>query len=186
MFYDHISKKDAQKILSVISTMRQAIIDFGLQYDYTITVYLTKDYSNRILASSYTDALNTFWSKFESPEEFYSAERMQMVIFAHEMARIAFQPWLMDQEKIGPLHHVANDWSHYFQNTYIIPYVWEKLGAEGWPNPYDYNAKYGLNEFLSLYTGCNNTYAQILFEIDKKFGREIIAEVVNEVTDNGK
>ena len=70
---------------------------------------------------------NTFWSKFESAEEFYSKDRMQIAILAHEMARIAFQPWLTDTEKIGPLHHVANDWSHYFQYTCIIPYVWEKL-----------------------------------------------------------
>jgi hypothetical protein len=186
IYYNGVTKDDAQKIMNIISTMRQAIIDFGIKYKHNITAYFYKEYSNRLKATSYTDAVNTFWSKFESVDEFYSKDRMQIAILAHEMARIAFQPWLTNREKIGPLYHVANDWSHYFQQTCIIPYVWDKLGAEGWPHPYDYNEKFGLGEYKAFYQGCNNTYTQILYEIDQKYGKKIIADVVNEVTGNGK
>jgi hypothetical protein len=186
IYYNGVTKEDASKVLNFISAMREAIIDFGIEYKQTITVYLYKEYSDRIKSTSYTDAVNTIWSKFESPEEFYSEDRGQIAILAHEMARLAFQPWLTDRKKIGPLLHVANDWSHYFQYTYIVPYVWEKLGAEGWPCPYDYNAEFGLSEFKALYQGCANTYAQILYEIEHKYGRKIIAETVNGATNNGQ
>jgi hypothetical protein len=133
----------------------------------------------------YTDAWGTFWKKLNGPKQAFLSSDQAPVAYAHEVARLAFQPVIRDSVKRGPLKFYADDWSHYFQHDVLIPEVWQKLGPAGWPIAIDYHENWGQARFDRLYEGAEDTYAFLLAEIERTHGRALIGATVNEVTHQG-
>jgi len=107
------------------------------------------------------------------------------VAFAHEVARLAFQPVVGDPAKQHPYSPYNDDWSHYFQYTVLVPSVWEKLGPACWPAPNDFHETWGRSRFDRLYHGADDTYAALLAVIEKKYGRPVIGRTLSSLTHDG-
>ena len=188
LYYRRIDRKDAEKLLCILSTMREVIVDYGISFQRRITMYLYPEAVDDGYPRGYTDAFDTFWCKFNwKRDQLFQPEERLLVILAHETARLAFQPKLRTPKKIAKITTPYDDsWSHYFQFTVLIPELWKHLGINAWPIPFDYNKAFGEDFFNALYKGCDWTYASVLYKIDKMFGREVIATTINELTDNGQ
>ena len=187
LFYTTLSRKNAKKLLRLLHTMYSAITDqFKISLPEKIYVYVSKRPHNKFAYTGYTDGYNTIWQKkITTEKEFFSPDSKMIIVFAHEFARLAFQPYIHNQSKQGPLRAGSDDWCHYCQFTKVIPYVWDKLGEDAWPIRYNYNKEWGESKFNKIYKGAKDTYAYLLYKIDKKFGTETIGKVLNEVTENG-
>jgi len=92
------------------------------------------------------------------------------------MARISLQPLSNEYPPgIG-----ADDWSHYAPLVGIVPYVDSILADSAWFTKYDYKS-FGITMFKTIYKGRENTYAWLLYEIDKRYGKEIIGNAIKDV-----
>jgi hypothetical protein len=178
--YDTLAESDVQTIARLLDTYCEAIHRYHLLFPERVTVYIYADPADQRKPKMYTDALSTFWCFVHTTaEDFLSPDGIGIIGFAHEMARIAFQPSIGDREKFQPFSRIADDWSHFYQFDYLIPAVWERLGADAWPVPYDYNTKWGRERFLQIYAGAENTYAWLLHDIAERHGIGLIVEHVN-------
>ena len=188
LLYRGINTSDAEKILNFITKMRNIISDYGIVLNKKFTVYIYPEASDDKYPTTYTDAFNTFWSKFNcTGNELFRPEDRLIIRLAHETARLTFQPKLKTPKNIARITTPYDDsWSHYFQFTVLIPGVWKQLGINAWPIPFNYNKEFGEEFFNNIYKGCDQTYASILYKIDKKYGKKIIANTINELTNNGR
>ncbi len=186
LYYDTLDAREAGSIAGFIEALRSVAADeFGIRMPETIYVYAYSATVEETRVRMYTDAWNTFWLKMTKPKEEFLGTSMAPVAFAHEVARLAFQPVVRDSSKRHPFSPYDDDWSHYFQYMVLVPSVWSKLGPEGWPAPNDYHETWGRSRFERLYSGAEDTYASLLSVIEKKHGRRVIGRTLNAVTHNG-
>lgn len=141
----------------------------------TIYIYLYQDTTiGKADYKCYSSPINTVWLKYKNKENFFKPkEGSPIYTLAHEFARISFQPLSNEY----PPSLGADDWSHYAPLCGIVPYVKEKLGDTAWFYPYNYE-DFGIPLFEKIYKGAENTYAWILYQIDKKYGKKIIGEAI--------
>ncbi|MBU1700708.1 MAG: PDZ domain-containing protein, partial [Candidatus Eisenbacteria bacterium] len=184
--YDSLSPAEARSLARYVNTLRTiADEEYGIPMPPRLDLYIYYAPTPETRISIFTDAWNTFWVKMRTPKEEFLAKPMVPVAFAHEVARIVFQPVNSDPEKRGPNRYYNDDWSHYFQYTVLVPEVYRRLGDEGWPVPNDYHALWGAERFANLYQGADDTYASLMRRIDREFGREVISATVNRETAHG-
>jgi hypothetical protein len=186
LHYNTLSESQATTIVQLLDALYDGIaVEYGVAFPDKVTAYIYLAPPDDRKYYCYTDAISTFWYKIGTSREqglegFLSPDNEAVLIFAHEMARMAFQPSITDPAKYQPFSTNADDWSHYFQFTCLIPYVWEKLGEDAWPVKHDYNQSSGRNQFETIYAGCDNTYAALLYEIGRNYGRDVICRLANE------
>ena len=188
LFYNTLSKTTAMKIAKLLHVMYIGITkSYKIRMPPKIFVYIYKELRGEPYYAGYTDSYNTIWQKKikTSEEEFLDPSSKMILILAHEMSRLAFQPYIHDRSKRDPLRTASDDWCHYCQFTRVIPYIWNELGRDAWPVKYNYNEEWGEERFKKIYKGAEDTYAHILYKIDKKFGADLIGRVLNQVTENG-
>lgn len=186
LYYDTFTDAEATTIARYVDALRSVAADeFGIGMPERIYVYLYSAVVEETRVRMYTDAWNTFWCKMTKPKEEFLGIDMAPVAFAHEVARLAFQPVVGDPAKRHPYSHYNDDWSHYFQFTVLVPSVWEKLGPACWPAPNDFHETWGRSRFERLYRGAEDTYAALLAQIEKKHGRRFIGLTLNESTHDG-
>lgn len=186
LYYDTFTAPEAKTIARFVDELRSvATDDFGIRMPQKIYVYLYRAAVVETRVQMYTDAWNTFWCKMTKPKDEFLGIGMAPVAFAHEVARLAFQPVIGDPPKRHPYSSFNDDWSHYFQYTVLIPAVWEAHGPACWPAPNDFHETWGRSRFARLYHGAEDTYAALLTAIEKMHGREIIGRTLNELTHNG-
>jgi len=180
--YAGFTPDEARILARYVDTMCEVTEnDFGLPMPDPLHVYAYPQDIDPARIHIFTDAFDTFWCLVPGSREDFLARGNSFVAFAHETARIAFQPVIADPAKQGPLRRYDDDWSHYFQFTVLIPAVAERLGAAAWPAPLDYEQEWGRDAFARIYHGCADTYASLLLEIDRKYGRGVIGQVVRNV-----
>ncbi len=185
-YYDTFADDEAATIARYVNALRDVAADgFGIRMPERIYVYLYSAVVEETRVRMYTDAWNTFWCKMTKPKDEFLGMDMAPVAFAHEVARLAFQPVVGDSAKRHPYSPYNDDWSHYFQYTVLVPSVWEKLGRECWPAANDFHETWGRSRFEKLYHGADDTYAAILAKIEKKHGRRVIGRTLNEFTHDG-
>jgi len=186
LYYDTFDLEEARIIARYVDALRGVAADeFGIPMPETIHVYLYSAAVPDTRVRMYTDAWNTFWSKVTKPKDEFLSSEMAPVAFAHEVARLAFQPVVGDPEKRHPYSGYNDDWSHYFQFTVLVPSVWERLGPGSWPVENDFHETWGRSRFDRLYRGASDTYAALLLEIENTYGRRIIGRTLSEVTHDG-
>jgi hypothetical protein len=186
LYYDTVNVSEAETIARFVDALRDVASDeFGIQMPKRIYVYIYGAAVDETRVSMYTDAWNTFWTKMTKPKEEFFSIGMAPVAFAHEVARLAFQPIVSDPAKRHPFSLYNDDWSHYFQYTVLIPSVWAKLGPECWPAPNDFHETWGRSRFERLYSGAQDTYAYLLLVIERRYGRRIIGRTLNATTHSG-
>ncbi len=186
LYYDTFDSQEAETIARYVDALRGVAADeFGIRMPERIYVYLYRAAVEETRVRMYTDAWNTFWSKMTMPKVEFLRISMAPVAFAHEVARLAFQPVVGDPEKQHPFSPYNDDWSHYFQYTVLVPSVWEKLGSECWPAPNDFHETWGRSRFDRLYSGAEDTYAALLCAIERRYGRPLIGRTLNLFTHDG-
>jgi hypothetical protein len=186
LHYDTLNAREAESIARFVDALQEvASEEFGIRMPEKIYVYLYSAAIEETRVRMYTDAWNTFWSKMTKPKDEFLGMSMAPASFAHEVARLAFQPVVEDPAKRHPFSSYNDDWSHYFQYTVLIPSVWSRLGPEGWSVPNDFHETWGRSRFERLYSGAQDTYASLLSVIEKKHGRRIIGRTLNAMTHDG-
>jgi len=186
LYYDTFKGVEASTIARFVDALYDvAAGEFGIKMPRKIYVYIYSAVVDPIRIRMYTDAWNTFWSKMTLPKDQYLRTSVAPVAFAHEVARLAFQPVVGDSTKRHPFSPYDDDWSHYFQFMVLVPSVWERLGPSGWPAPNDFQETWGSARFQKLYRGAEDTYAWLLWVIEQQYGRPIIGKTLNEVTHGG-
>ena len=186
VYYNTLAESEAHKVANMIEYLYLSLKDeFSITLPPRIYVYLYQKKVRPTAYTTYTDAFNTFWSKFPDKETFLKPERHAILAFAHEMARLSFQPMISDSTKRGPLRFFADDWSHYAPMAVMIPYLRDKLGEDAWPIPHKYWKDWGERKFLNIYRGGEDTYAYLMYVIDKKYGRKLIGNVIDSLTMGG-
>lgn len=186
LYYDTFDDDEAATIALYVDALRSVAADeFGIRMPERIYVYLYSAAVEETRVRMYTDAWNTFWCKMTKPKDEFLGIDMAPVAFAHEVARLAFQPVVGDSAKRHPYSPYNDDWSHYFQYAVLVPSVWEKLGPECWPVPNDFHETWGRSRFERLYSGADDTYAALLSAIERKHGGRLIGRTLNEVTHDG-
>jgi hypothetical protein len=186
LYYDTFDEDEAATIARYVNALRAVAADeFGIRMPERIYVYLYSAAVEETRVRMYTDAWNTFWCKMTKPKDEFLGIDMAPVAFAHEVARLAFQPVVGDSAKRHPYSPYNDDWGHYFQYRVLVPSVWEKLGTKCWPAPNDFHETWGRSRFEKLYRGAGDTYAALLAKIDEAYGRRVIGQTLNEVTHDG-
>ena len=134
LYYDTLDPREARTIARFVDALQSVAADeFGIRMPDPIYVYLYSAAVEETRVRMYTDAWNTFWSKMNKPKDEILGMGVAPVAFAHEVARLAFQPVVGDSTKRHPYSSYDDDWSHYFQYGVLVPSVWAKLGPESWP-----------------------------------------------------
>jgi hypothetical protein len=183
LYYDDglISSPEAIKFINLLEIMRDGYCkQYGIFLPETIFVYLYRDSITVKEFNCYSNSFNTIWLKFSDRQSFLMPQKGSPIYtIAHELARISFQP-LSDEypPAIG-----ADDWSHYAPLVGIVPYVYKCLSDTAWFSKYSYQ-DYGISLFEKIYQGAENTYAWLLYEIDKKYGKEMIGKAIKMVIKN--
>ena len=186
LHYDTFTPGEARTLARAVEVMRRTAADeFGLLMPDPLHVYAYAGDPDVSRVHIYTDAFDTFWCKLPDAKEDFLARGQSLVAMAHETARLAFQPQNANREKQGPLRFWNDDWSHYFQFTVLIPALAEQLGEAAWPVPLDYADAWGRPLFDRMYSGCADTYAGLLLEIEERLGRPAIGAAVRELTRDG-
>ncbi|RKY03018.1 MAG: hypothetical protein DRP55_02020 [Spirochaetes bacterium] len=177
VYYDSnlFTSREALKFLKLMNSMYMvydSIYSIPMPETVYVYIYLSKD--DKIKYTLYSIPFNTIWCKVESREGFFRAVRHRIVSFAHEMARISFQPI----SKEYPPSIGADDWSQYAPMVGVVPYIDSIYGDTAWFYPVPYQ-KDGLPLFLNLIKGVKWTYESILYEIDRKYGKGIIGKAIS-------
>jgi len=148
---------------------------YSIPMPETVFIYVYLSQEERTRYTTYSQPFNTIWSKIEDKESFLKGEIHNPILsYAHEMARVSFQPF----SSVYPPSIGADDWSHYAPMVGVIPYLYSIYGDTAWFYSYPYQ-KNGIPNFEKLIEGANSTYESILYDIDKKYGKEIIGKAIN-------
>lgn len=169
---------EAKKIIKLLEIMYECFSkEYEIYLPETIFVYFYGDSLCPGEFNCYSNPFNTIWLKFQGRKSLLMPQKGSPIYtLAHEMARISLQPLSNEYPPaIG-----ADDWSHYAPLCGIVPYVYEKLKDSAWIANYDYQS-YGIPLFEKIYQGGENTYAWLLYEIDKKYGKKMIGDAIKSV-----
>ena len=98
----------------------------------------------------------------------------------HELGHIAIYSRISGQIAAIPWG-VGEGWAHYFGSV-ITSYLFEKLGAQVYPDPHNYHETSGMVRFLKQIEKPESQdmfAAKSLYEIERKYGREKLGEALN-------
>jgi hypothetical protein len=147
---------------------------YGIKMPEAVSVY---GYNDTTLAWSdavYNVPFGIIWHKRLAPEAL--AHPRTALSLAHELAHVAFQ----GLSSRNPLGRGCEDWGDYAPLIGIMPYVRQVLGDSAWPAGLDSAAR-GPEFFERLYRGAPHTYASLLEEGDRRFGKPLVGRSINEV-----
>lgn len=147
---------------------------YGVKMPETVSVYGYNDTNLARTEAVYDVPFGIIWHKRLAPDAV--AHPRTALSLAHELAHVAFQG-LTDR---NPLRRGCEDWGDYAPLIAIMPYVRQVLGDSAWPARLDSAAR-GRGFFTQLYRGAPHTYAALLEEADRRFGKIVIGRAVNEV-----
>ena len=174
---DLLSRQEAQGFVRLMEVIYRGYQEqYGLVLADTVRIYLRLNPDNGYLRL-YDNTFDAIWCTTESREDFLNTQRRPISAWAHEFARMTFQPFVDESKRIPPAP-VSNDWSHYAPMIGIVPYVKSVLGDSAWLVRYDYYKENGPPLFERVYKGGENTYAYRLYEIDKRYGKKKIGEAI--------
>lgn len=95
---------------------------------------------------------------------------MGHIVFYHRMRQVAGMP-----EGIG------EGWAHYFGSV-ITSHLFEKLGAQVYPDPHNYHETSGMARLLRQLEASRDhdtLAAKILYDVEHKYGRKVLSEAMN-------
>ena len=97
----------------------------------------------------------------------------------HELGHIAIYSRI--SQIFGIPEGVAEGWAHYFGSV-ITSHLFEKLGAEVYPDPHNFHETSGLGRLLKQFETHKDPEtlaAKSLYEIERKYGRQKLAEALD-------
>jgi hypothetical protein len=147
---------------------------YGIEMPETVSVYGYNDTTLARTDAVYDVPFGIIWHKCLAPDAV--AHPRTALSLAHELAHVAFQ----GLSNRNPLRRGCEDWGDYAPLVGIMPFVRQVLGDSAWPARLDSAAR-GRGFFTQLYRGAPHTYAALMEETDRRFGKAVIGRAVNEV-----
>ncbi len=133
-------------------------------------------------ASLWTDGQRFIFLEVGSEKPLLSPERggaHNVYGICHELAHIALYSRI--SQVAGIPEGFAEGWAHYFGSV-ITSHLFEKLGAEVYPDPHNYHETSGLGRLLKQFETHKDSetlVAKSLYEIERKYGRQKLGEALN-------
>ena len=133
-------------------------------------------------ASLWTDGRRFIFLEVGSEKRLFSPERggaHNVYGICHELAHIALYSRV--SQIAGIPKGFAEGWAHYFGSV-ITSHLFEKLGAEVYPDPHNYHETSGLGRLLKQLEARKDPKtlaAKSLYEIERKYGRQKLGEALN-------
>ncbi|MEZ8221923.1 hypothetical protein GG496_002093 [Candidatus Fervidibacteria bacterium JGI MDM2 JNZ-1-D12] len=97
----------------------------------------------------------------------------------HELAHIAIYHRMTQVARIP--EGIAEGWTYYFGSV-ITSHLFEKLGAQVYPDPHDYHETSGMARLLRQLETRRDPQtlaAKILYDVERKYGRQVLSEALN-------
>ena len=133
-------------------------------------------------ASLWTDGRRFIFLEVGSEKRLLSPERggaHNVYGICHELAHIALYSRV--SQVAGIPEGFAEGWAHYFGSV-ITSHLFEKLGAEVYPDPHNYHETSGLGRLLKQFEtrkDPSTLAAKSLYEVERKYGRQKLGEALN-------
>ncbi len=133
-------------------------------------------------ASLWTDGQKFIFLEVGSEKPLLSPERggaHNVYGICHELAHIALYSRI--SQVAGIPEGFAKGWAHYFGSV-ITSHLFEKLGADVYPDPHNYHETSGLGRLLKQFETHKDPMtlaAKFLYEIERKYGRQKLAEALD-------
>jgi hypothetical protein len=132
-------------------------------------------------ARLWTDGQRFIFLEVGSEKPLFSPEKggaHNVYGICHELGHIAIYSRI--SQTAGIPEGVAEGWAHYFGSV-ITSHLFEKLGAEVYPDPHNYHETSGLGRLLRQFETRKDPEtlaAKSLYEIERKYGRQKLGEAL--------
>jgi len=132
-------------------------------------------------ARLWTDGQRFIFLEVGSEKPLFSPEKggaHNVYGICHELGHIAIYSRM--SQTAGIPEGVAEGWAHYFGSV-ITSHLFEKLGAEVYPDPHNYHETSGLGRLLRQFETSKDPEtlaAKSLYEIERRYGRQKLGEAL--------
>lgn len=108
--------------------------------------------------------------------------------FCHELSHIVMYRRIKNVFSLPD--GMGEGWAHYLASVGIVPYVFERLGKDAWPDSYDYLSLEGPGRLIKQIAARKNTdatikAASVFFDLEKRWGKRAVGRALNQCATNG-
>jgi hypothetical protein len=176
--YDGVEKKWADAFAKIYDAVYQGYAEvLGMTLPETTYIEITVTGEPTVL---YTDGNDRFFLKLERPDDLLPTSKYKNVYgFAHEPGHIAMYSKM--STTAGLPDGVGEGWAHYCGSV-ILDYVFDKLGKEAYPVPYDYSidgTKRLKKQAENPGDDAVNIAAAAFFKLGEKYGHDKVGQAMN-------